>query len=96
MNRLTGKKQELEQSRCIVTTHALFQMMKLDTLDSYEIIIDEDFLVTLFKRNWSLSLEDVKTIITKRILSPRNTEKLKQILDMKDQETQKIAFVKPQ
>lgn len=95
LNRLTGKKQELEQSRCIVTTHAYFQMMKLDTLDSYEIIIDEDFLVTLFKRNWSLSLEDVKTIITKRILSPRNTEKLKQILDMKDQETQKIAFVKP-
>jgi hypothetical protein len=56
LNRFTGKKQELEQSRCIVTTHAYFQMMKLDTLDSYEIIIDEDFLVTLFKRNWSLSL----------------------------------------
>lgn len=95
LNRLTGKKQELKQSRCIVTTHAYFQMMKLDTLEDYEIIIDEDFLVTLFKRNWSLSLEDIQTIIAKRLLSPGNTEKLKQILDMKDQETQKIAFTKP-
>lgn len=95
LNRLTGKKQELKQSRCIVTTHAYFQMMKLDTLEDYEIIIDEDFLVTLFKRNWSLSLEDIQTIIAKRLLSPSNNEKLKQILDMKDQETQKIAFTKP-
>lgn len=95
LNRLTGKKQELKQSRCIVTTHAYFQMMKLDTLEDYEIIIDEDFLVTLFKRNWSLSLDDVQIIIAKRLLSSGNTEKLKQILDMKDQETQKIAFTKP-
>lgn len=42
LNKLTGKKQGLEQARCIVTTHAYFHMMNLDSLNEYEIIIDED------------------------------------------------------
>lgn len=95
LNHLTGKKQGLEQSRCIVTTHAYFQMMNLDTVKDYEIIIDEDFLITLFKRNWSLSLEDVKKVIEKNLLSTNDREKLKQILEMEDQETKQIAFMKP-
>lgn len=95
LDHLTGKKQGLETSRCIVTTHAYFQMMNMDTLKDYEIIIDEDFLITLFKRNWSLSLGDVKKIIEKNMLSSNDREKLKLILEMEDQETKQISFTKP-
>ena len=95
IDHLTGKKQGLETSRCIVTTHAYFQMMNMDTLKDYEIIIDEDFLITLFKRNWSLSLGDVKKIIEKNMLSSNDREKLKLILEMEDQETKQISFTKP-
>ena len=95
LDHLTGKKQGLETSRCIVTTHAYFQMMNMDTLKDYEIIIDEDFLITLFKRNWSLSLGDVKKILEKNMLSSNDREKLKLILEMEDQETKQISFTKP-
>lgn len=69
--------------------------MNMDTLKDYEIIIDEDFLITLFKRNWSLSLGDVKKIIEKNMLSSNDREKLKLILEMEDQETKQISFTKP-
>lgn len=95
LNKLTGKKQGLEQARCIVTTHAYFHMMNLDSLNEYEIIIDEDPVITLFRRNWSMPVKDIETVIEKRYLSPDNTEKLKQILKMEDQETCQIDFVKP-
>ena len=35
-------------ARCIVTTHALFLMKELYKMQDYEIIIDEDLLMTLF------------------------------------------------
>lgn len=95
LDHLTGKNQGLETSRCIVITHVYFQMMNMDTLKDYEIIIDEDFLITLFKRNWSLSLGDVKKIIEKNMLSSNDREKLKLILEMEDQETKQISFTKP-
>lgn len=92
LDKLTGRKKELEQVRCIVTTHAFLLMMGTEKLQDYNIIIDEDILLTLFKENWSMPLADIELAVEEQILSKKNTSILKDILKMQDQEAKQVEF----
>lgn len=70
------QKQEIGYSgaRCIITTHALFLMKELYRLKEYEIIIDEDLLMTLFHMTGSLPVATVKNMLNCPLIVGDNQE----------------------
>ena len=89
------KKQEIVYSgaRCIVTTHALFLMKELYRMKEYEIIIDEDLLMTLFHLTGSLPVATVKNMLNYPLLVGDNQELLREILKLHDGETLRVNFM---
>ena len=79
-------------ARCIVTTHALFLMKELYKMQDYEIIIDEDLLMTLFHFTSSLPLTDVEKLLEKPFIGDGNRELLKKILKLDNEETLQVNF----
>lgn len=88
------KKQEIGYSgaRCIVTTHALFLMKEMYRMNEYEIIIDEDLLMTLFHLTNSLPVSTVKNLLKYPLLVGNNQEPLREILKLQDEETLRVNF----
>ncbi len=88
------KKQEIGYSgaRCIITTHALFLMKELYRMKEYEIIIDEDLLMTLFHMTGSLPVATVKNMLNCPLIVGDNQEQLREILKLQDNETLRVDF----
>ena len=80
-------------ARCIVTTHALFLMKELYKTQDYEIIIDEDLLMTLFHFTSSLPLSDVEKLLEKPFIGEDNRDQLKRILELDNEETLQVNFI---
>ena len=93
LKKLLGRKEKITSERCIVTTHAYFLMMDLDELEDYEIIIDEDLLMTLLKKSGEVPIKDIDYAIKNNLLVKKNKELLKDILKMKDEDTRQVDFV---
>ncbi len=83
------KKKECPKERCIVTTHAYFMMMNLEDFSDYEIIIDEDILLTLFKRNGAISIRDIQQMLKVGNLKNEVKKELDRILKMKNEESRR-------
>lgn len=81
------------REQCIVTTHAYLMMMNLEEYWDYEIIIDEDILMTLFKRNGVISLQNIRQLLKSKILTKEIKNFLKKIMKMDDKETRKLKPV---
>lgn len=81
-------------ARCIVTTHALLLMMEPSIYADYEVIVDEDILMSIFKSNYTISLEDIETAIKSGIFGPRTVARLYEILRMQDEETAQTGLNK--
>ena len=96
LDKLTGRKDNnsIFKERCIVTTHSFFLMMDMASIQDYEVIIDEDILMTLFKGVSSMSLSDLKANSKLKKISVHNKELLNQILQMQDKEMKKVKFNK--
>lgn len=56
-------KKQFDGSCCIVTTHALFLGLEQSLLQQYEIIVDEDILMTIFKNTSSITFEEMRTAL---------------------------------
>lgn len=83
------EKNAYSKERCIVTTHAFLMMMNLDEFSEYEIIIDEDILMTLFKRNSVISISDMKQMLKVENLKKEVRTELEKIVTMKDGESRR-------
>lgn len=79
-------------ARCIVTTHALFLMKELYKMQDYEIIIDEDLLMTLFHFTSSLPLSDIEKLLELPFIDADNREQLERILELDNEETIQVNF----
>ena len=79
-------------ARCIVTTHALFLMKELYKMQDYEIIIDEDLLMTLFHFTSSLPLSDIEKLLELPFIDADNREQLERILELDNEETLQVNF----
>lgn len=84
----------IPRERCIVTTHAFFLMMDLQEFEDYEIIIDEDILVSLFKRNGAVTFEDIQKAEQSDQLFGVHKKALDRIMNLKDGETCKMDTLK--
>lgn len=58
---------KLDGSKCVVTTHAMLLALPVGTLRKYEVIVDEDILMTAFKNTGSVSFQDMETSLEKNI-----------------------------
>ena len=89
---LKGQIEDVKKARCIVTTHAFFLIKKLYEMRDYEIIVDEDILITLFRNEKSISIEILKLLLQKNIINDWNADQIRNILKMKDGMINKVAF----
>lgn len=94
LKKILSPQTETEDARCIVTTHAYFLMMDDRQFSDYEVIIDEDLLMTLFKKNGAVPISDIRFAINNKIFSKENTEELKKILKLDHEEARKVKFQK--
>ncbi len=74
----------LDGKTCVVTTHAMFLRLPKEILSQYEIIIDEDILMTIFKNTASISFKDLEEVIEKGILPEALECRICEILNMQD------------
>lgn len=82
------------RERCIVTTHAYLMMMNLDEFPDYEIIVDEDILMSIFKRNGVIPLQDIQQILKCHKLAKDVRSFLKRIMKMQSEETCRLKPIK--
>lgn len=91
---LKEQKADISKARCIVTTHAFFLIKKLYELQDYEMIIDEDILVTLFRNEKSISTETLKRLLERDAVTDWNKNQICNILKMENGMTCKVNFLK--
>lgn len=61
-------------------------------MKEYEIIIDEDLLMTLFHMTGSLPVATVKNMLNCPLIVGDNQEQLREILKLQDNETLRVDF----
>ncbi|MDD6082566.1 MAG: hypothetical protein PUB89_06965 [Oscillospiraceae bacterium] len=75
----------MDSSKCVITTHMMFLHLPLSVLEKYEIIIDEDILLsTVFKGTDSIQLSDLYKVMLPGNLSYSALNRLDQIMHGED------------
>lgn len=67
-------------------------MKELYKMQDYEIIIDEDLLMTLFHFTSSLPLSDIEKLLELPFIDADNREQLERILELDNEETIQVNF----
>lgn len=68
----------------VVTTHAMLIELPIEVLRKYEIIVDEDILLTLFQKMEQISFGDLEQSLESKALIGKNKERIKEILNEED------------
>lgn len=76
---------KFDGSKCIITTHAMLLALQRRELKKYEIIVDEDILMTIFKGTGSISFQDMETILQERTCLRDLKDRIREILRMEDE-----------
>ena len=93
INEIINKKENvIGKARCIVTTHALFLKKELYRQKGYEMIIDEDLLMTIFKQTNKISLKVLKKLLKIRWLSKTDKDTISDLIKLKDGEIRSVEF----
>lgn len=88
-----GMKDDLDGSKCVVTTHAMFFGLEASILSKYEIIVDEDILMTAFKNTASIDLRDLEVALNEGELDCLSAQRITQILNWKDKEARRCGKI---
>ena len=75
---------KFDGSCCIVTTHAMLLALQERELRKYEIIVDEDILMTIFKNTDTFSFQDMEAILHERTRLQVLKDRIREILGMED------------
>lgn len=59
---------KLDGGKCVVTTHAMFLRLGAEVLEQYEVIIDEDILMTIFKGTSTISFNCLRSAIGSELI----------------------------
>ena len=85
-------KDKLDGNMCVVTTHAMFLSLPEEVLQKYEVIIDEDILMSIFKNTGSVSFNDIKEALKNHVVPDFWSDRVKEILDMPDGKSDKTKM----
>ena len=75
---------KFDGSCCIVTTHAMLLALQERELRKYEIIVDEDILMTIFKNTDAFSFQDMEAILHEGTHLQVLKDRIREILGMED------------
>lgn len=84
LDRLLEATKRLDGQRCVVTTHAMLLSLPVETLRRYEIIVDEDILMTAFKNTGTIPFHDLEAALGSRGLPSDAAAFIQEILGMED------------
>ena len=86
-------KKQFDGSKCIVTTHALFLGLEECVLHQYEIIVDEDILMTIFKNNSSITFEELREAKKHGQLGAQCMRRICDLMDSQDGSVHKLKKI---
>lgn len=69
---------------CVVTTHAMFLSLSEELLEKYEIIIDEDIMMSIFRGTNSISFDVLSEALQCDVISQEIKQRIAMILDEAD------------
>lgn len=84
LEKLLQSHKKLNGRQCVVTTHAMLLSLPSETLKKYEIIVDEDILMTLFKNTGSIPFQELESVLDDVELPSVVASRIRMILEMKD------------
>lgn len=84
LEKLLQSHKKLNGRTCVVTTHAMLLSLPMETLRRYEIIVDEDILMNLFKNMGSIPFQDLESLLESVPLPFGMASRIQEILEMKD------------
>lgn len=76
--------QLLDGSCCVITTHAKFLDLPEKILNLYNIIVDEDILMSIFKKTGSITFREIRYILRKLKKTFINEHRICEIINMDD------------
>lgn len=78
------QKEPFDGKSCMVITHAMFLVLSEEILSRYEIIVDEDILMTIFKNTGSIEFGEIEALIDEKIFSRGIEERLYELTHEKN------------
>lgn len=75
---------KLDGRKHVVTTHAMLLALPAETLERYEIIVDEDLLMAVFKGTGSVPFHELQLVSDSGILPGPISSRIRGILEMED------------
>lgn len=75
---------KLNGQKCVVTTHAMLLALPVETLKQYEIIVDEDILMAVFKNTGSIPFYELQALSESGMLPAFMASGIRDILGMED------------
>lgn len=92
MKRCLNQKEKLNGTCNVVTTHKMFLNLPLKTLEQYEVVVDEDILMSIIKDNGSVPMSKISEALNAGVFSGEAEKRLKMLQNM---ETEKAVKVEP-
>lgn len=68
--------------KMVVTTHAMLLRLPETILSRYEIVVDEDILMTIFKNTGSVSFDELEKFINSKYITASNKGRIQTIMQM--------------
>lgn len=87
-------KDKLDGTSCVVTTHKYFLTLPENILQQYEVIIDEDILMSIFKNTESISFQDLRYVLSQGGIPEPYRSRVEQLMRMPDESVGKMTFGK--
>ena len=75
---------KLNGQKCVVTTHAMLLALPAETLKQYEIIVDEDILMAVFKNTGSIPFYELQSLLESGALPAFMASSIQDILERED------------
>ena len=94
VNEIMNSKDLFDGEKSVVTTHAMLMNLPETTLRKYEVIVDEDILLTIFNGTETISFKDLKTALKSEAISLNNKERIIQILDSQNESISYTGLIK--
>ena len=90
VKRCLNQQEKLDGSCNVVTTHKMFLNLPLKILEQYEIIVDEDILMSVIKDNGSVSRKKITEALDAGIFSGEAEKRLKMLQNLEPEKAVKL------
>ena len=87
-------REQFDGKKCIITTHALFLGLDPDLLRQYEVIIDEDILMTIFKNTSSITFRELDEVLDNADLSIHCVQRILELQNKEDDSVWRYNVIK--